>query len=68
MPLTSAGQEYLNTLYREPRVTECKHCHGMGWYETDQVIESGNGWDEPRTYEYAEADCEACDGTGWAKC
>jgi hypothetical protein len=51
----------------DPRVFECPHCSGMGWYETDQVIESGNGWDEPRTYEYVEADCKECDGTGWAK-
>lgn len=51
----------------ELRIVECPHCNGMGWYQTDQIIESGNGWDESRHWEYAEADCEVCDGTGWAR-
>jgi hypothetical protein len=50
----------------EGRRIECEHCKGVGWYETDQKLESGNGWDEPYEWEWAEADCEVCGGTGWA--
>lgn len=49
------------------RIVECERCKGLGWYETDEKIESGDGWNEPRTFEWAEKDCEECDGTGWAK-
>ena len=46
---------------------ECPHCHGVGWYETGEKLESGDGWNELYTWEWAEEECPECDGTGWVK-
>ncbi len=66
MPMTHNPAEALREM-EAPRIIECGHCKGLGWYETGEKIESGDGWNEPYHCERVEAFCEECDGTGWAK-